>query len=105
MPLISLRTAPHSIHNDSSEGPHDPRRGTPLYGRPRLAVAPVAAGTQMPGPAGAGDGTLNGQQIIFKDYNLSLNVTQLKLQRIDLLTVDKTISVTLNTAGLVTICL
>ena len=46
-------------------------------------------------------GMLNGQQIIFKDYNLSLNVTQLKLQRSDSSTVDKTISVTLNTAGLV----
>ena len=46
-------------------------------------------------------GMLNGQQIIFKDYNLSLNVTQLKLQRIDSSTVDKTISVTLNTTGLV----
>ena len=33
--------------------------------------------------------------------NLSLNVTQLRLQRIDSSTVDKTISVTLNTAGLV----
>ena len=41
------------------------------------------------------------QQMVFKDYNLSLNVTQLKLQRIDSSTVDKTISVTLNTAGLV----
>ena len=28
-------------------------------------------------------GMLNGQQIIFKDYNSSLKVTQLKLQRID----------------------
>ena len=46
-------------------------------------------------------GMLNGQQIIFKDYNLSLNVTQLRLQRIDTSTVDKTISVTLNSAGLV----
>ena len=46
-------------------------------------------------------GMLNGQQIIFKDYNLSLNVTQLKLQRIDPSTVDKTTSVTINTAGLV----
>ena len=46
-------------------------------------------------------GMLHGQQIIFKDYNLSLNVTQLRLQRIDSSTVDKTISVTLNTAGLV----
>ena len=44
---------------------------------------------------------VNGQQVVFKDYNLSLNVTQLKLQRIDSSTVDKTISVTLNTAGLV----
>ena len=44
---------------------------------------------------------LNGQQIIFRDYNYSLNVTQLRLQRIDSSTIDKTISVTLNTAGLV----
>ena len=44
---------------------------------------------------------INGQQIMFNDYNLSLNVTQLRLQRIDSSTVDKTISVTLNTAGLV----
>ena len=43
----------------------------------------------------------NGKQIIFKDYNSSLNVTQLRLQRIDSSTVDKNISVTLNTAGLV----
>ena len=46
-------------------------------------------------------GMLNGQQIMFKDYNLSLNVTQLRLQRIDTSTVDKTTVVTLNTAGLV----
>ena len=46
-------------------------------------------------------GMVNGQQIMFKDYNLSLNVTQLRLQRIDSSTVDKTISVALNTAGLV----
>ena len=46
-------------------------------------------------------GMINGQQIVFKDYTLGLNVTQLKLQRIDSSTVDKTISVTLNTAGLV----
>ena len=44
---------------------------------------------------------VNGQQVVFKDYNLSLNVTQLKIQRIDSSTVDKTISVALNTAGLV----
>ena len=34
-------------------------------------------------------GMVNGQQIIFKDYNLSLNVTQLKVQRIESSTVDK----------------
>ena len=50
---------------------------------------------------GNAHGMLNGQQIMFKDYNLSLNVTQLKLQRIDSSTADKTISVVLNTAGLV----
>ena len=44
---------------------------------------------------------INGQQIMFKDYNSSLNITQLRLQRIDTSTVDKNISVTLNTAGLV----
>ena len=44
---------------------------------------------------------VNGQQIIFKDYNSSINVTQLRFQRIYSSTVDKHISVTLHTAGLV----
>ena len=48
---------------------------------------------------------VNGQQIMFKDYNGTLNITQLRLQRIDSSTVDKTSIVTLNTAGLKTICL
>ena len=46
-------------------------------------------------------GMLNGQQIMFKDYNGTLKITQLRIQRIDSSTIDKNTVVTLNTAGLV----
>ena len=43
---------------------------------------------------------VNVKQLLLRDYNLGLSVTQMNVQRGNATTIDKSTSVTLNSAGL-----